>query len=45
LFLTIAGTAAIWERGGSLAITKPNALMAASHHAVLVAINLSRLWR
>jgi hypothetical protein len=29
----------------SLAITKPTALMAASHHAVLVEINLSRFWR
>jgi len=45
LFLTIAGTATTRENGGSLAITKPNALMAAGHHAVLVAINLSRLWR
>jgi hypothetical protein len=42
LFLTIAGTAATWGKGGSLAITKPIELMAASHHAVLVEINLSR---
>jgi hypothetical protein len=45
LFLTIAGIAATWEKSGSLAITKPTALMAASHHAVLVEIKLSRFWR
>ena len=41
LFLTIAGTAATWEKDGGLAVTKPTALMAASPHAVLVEINLT----
>jgi hypothetical protein len=33
------------EKGGSLAITKPTALMAVSHHALLAEINLGRFWR